>query len=37
MTEADRLRMTISPYKKRPIRFLEEWRNGGWRLKVYAE
>ena len=24
------------PYEKRPIRFLEEWREEGWRLKVYG-
>ena len=24
------------PYEKRPIRFLEEWRHEGWRLKVYG-
>ena len=24
------------PYEKRPIRFLEEWRCEGWRLKVYG-
>jgi prepilin-type processing-associated H-X9-DG protein len=28
--------MTISPYEKRAIRFLEVWRAGGWRLKVYG-
>jgi hypothetical protein len=24
------------PYEARPIRFLEEWRHAGWRLKVYG-
>jgi hypothetical protein len=24
------------PYQPRPIRFLEEWRDAGWRLKVYG-
>ncbi|MDT7603520.1 MAG: hypothetical protein QOF61_1517 [Acidobacteriota bacterium] len=24
------------PYRPRPIRFLEEWREAGWRLKVYG-
>ena len=24
------------PYRPRPIRFLEEWRDAGWRLKVYG-
>ena len=24
------------PCEKRPVRFLEEWRHGGWRLKVYG-
>jgi hypothetical protein len=24
------------PYERRPIRFLEEWRCEGWRLKVYG-
>jgi hypothetical protein len=24
------------PYKPRPIRFLELWRDGNWRLKVYG-
>jgi hypothetical protein len=24
------------PYRPRPIRFLEEWRDVGWRLKVYG-
>ena len=24
------------PYEARPIRFLEEWRESGWRLKVYG-
>ena len=28
--------MTITPYTKRPIRFLEIWQRGGWRLKVYG-
>lgn len=28
--------MTISHYKERPIRFLEVWQNGGWRLKLYG-
>jgi hypothetical protein len=28
--------MTISPYKERPIRFLEIWHIGGWRLKLYG-
>lgn len=25
-----------SPYKKRPVRFLETWEHEGWRLKVYG-
>jgi len=28
--------MNISPYESRPIRFLELWRTGEWRLKVYG-
>ncbi|HEV2765084.1 MAG TPA: hypothetical protein VGV38_19030 [Pyrinomonadaceae bacterium] len=28
--------MLIEPYEARPVRFLEEWRHGGWRLKVYG-
>jgi hypothetical protein len=24
------------PYRPRPVRFLEEWREAGWRLKVYG-
>ena len=24
------------PYRPRPVRFLEEWRHAGWRLKVYG-
>jgi hypothetical protein len=24
------------PYEPRPVRFLEEWRHEGWRLKVYG-
>ena len=24
------------PYRARPIRFIEEWREAGWRLKVYG-
>jgi hypothetical protein len=24
------------PYEPRPIRFLEEWRQAGWRMKVYG-
>jgi hypothetical protein len=24
------------PYRPRPVRFLEEWRDAGWRLKVYG-
>jgi prepilin-type processing-associated H-X9-DG protein len=28
--------MTISPYTKRSIRFLEIWSSAGWRLKVYG-
>ena len=24
------------PYRPRPVRFLEEWRQAGWRLKVYG-
>lgn len=28
--------MRISPYRKRPIRFLEIWHSGRWRLKVYG-
>jgi hypothetical protein len=27
---------TISPYQTRPIRFLELWQEGPWRLKVYG-
>lgn len=26
----------FEPYHKRPIRFLEAWKVGGWRLKVYS-
>lgn len=26
----------VEPYEKRPIRFLELWETGGWRLKVYS-
>jgi prepilin-type processing-associated H-X9-DG protein len=26
----------IEPYKPRPIRFIELWRESGWRLKVYG-
>jgi hypothetical protein len=26
----------IEPYKKRPIRFLELWEEGEWKLKVYG-
>ncbi|MDA0285592.1 MAG: isochorismatase [Planctomycetota bacterium] len=25
-----------APYQKRPIRFLELWQRGGWRVKVYG-
>jgi hypothetical protein len=28
--------MTVTPYKKRPIRFLELWEESGWRMKVYG-
>src|SRR5918993_3952698 len=24
------------PYRPRPVRFLEEWADAGWRLKVYG-
>ena len=24
------------PYEPRPVRFVEEWRDAGWRLKVYG-
>jgi hypothetical protein len=27
---------TITPYRARPIRFLELWQPAGWRLKVYG-
>jgi hypothetical protein len=26
----------VEPYEPRPIRFLELWERGGWRLKVYS-
>ncbi|EEF62684.1 hypothetical protein [Pedosphaera parvula] len=28
--------MIIQPYKTRPIRFLELWQEGEWRIKVYS-
>ncbi|HYO64360.1 MAG TPA: hypothetical protein VER08_12065 [Pyrinomonadaceae bacterium] len=28
--------MLTEPYRERPIRFLEEWRHEGWRMKVYG-
>lgn len=33
---SDPLRMTVRPYKKRAVRFLEVWRNGKWQIKVYG-
>jgi hypothetical protein len=30
------MNITTSPYKERPIRFLELWQHAGWRLKVYG-
>src|SRR4051812_45440886 len=28
--------ITVEPYKTRPIRFLELWETGGWRVKLYG-
>ncbi len=30
------MNITVTPYRTRPIRFLELWQHGAWRLKVYG-
>jgi hypothetical protein len=34
--QSERLIELVEPYRARPVRFLEEWSEGGWRLKVYG-
>jgi hypothetical protein len=34
--QSKRLIELAEPYRPRPVRFLEEWAEGGWRSKVYG-